>query len=579
VAPDGRLSPSPDTFSLDRAGAMMRGMSTEPTTALDDAEAALAAGEWERARAAFERALADDPTPEAEEGLARALWWLRDPDGGIVHMERAYAGFREAGEATKAARAALWLAREYQAVHGNAAASNGWVARAEGLLRDTAPASEHGWLALTRAERAGDPAEMALLADEALGIAAESGDRDLEAAALARRGYAELAAGGVASGTDRLDEAMAAATGGDVRSLDVVGDITCVAIAAFELSSDWQRIEQWGQVMESWIQNHDDVAVLGFCYACCSELFLASGQWDEAEGMLTQGLGALRAAGHRSRCVHPAAKLAALRLTQGRLEEAEQLLSGYEELPEAAHGIAHLHLVRGEEALAAATIHRRLNRIGDDNVLAAPFLAMLVEVQVSQGDLDGAETSAARLGRIADASGIDRVTAMADLARGRVGVARGSADAAGALEAALARFASVGMSVEAARARFELARALEADQPEVAVGEARTALAEFERFGAPRDADAAAELLRRHGVKGRTGPKDAGLLTRREQEVLHLVSEGLSNAEIAARLHLSTKTVGHHVSSVLAKLGVKSRGEAAAWASRHLRTPEERAER
>ena len=102
--------------------------------------------------------------------------------------------------------------------------------------------------------------------------------------------------------------------------------------------------------------------------------------------------------------------------------------------------------------------------------------------------------------------------------------ARGSDDALDALEAALARFARVGMSVEAARARLELARALEADQPEVAVAEARTALAEFERVGAPRDADAAAELLRRHGVKGRTGPKDAGLLTRREQEVLHLLA-------------------------------------------------------
>ena len=127
------------------------------------------------------------------------------------------------------------------------------------------------------------------------------------------------------------------------------------------------------------------------------------------------------------------------------------------------------------------------------------------------------------------------------------------------------------MTVEVARARLDLARALEEAQPEVAMGEARTALAEFERLGAPRDADAAAELLRRHGVRGRTGPKDAGLLTRREQEVLQLVAEGLTNADIAARLHLSTKTVGHHVSSVLAKLGVKSRGEAAAWATRHLR--------
>ena len=58
---------------------------------------------------------------------------------------------------------------------------------------------------------------------------------------------------------------------------------------------------------------------------------------------------------------------------------------------------------------------------------------------------------------------------MAHLARGRVAAARGGDDALDALEAALARFARVGMSVEAARARLELARALEADQPEVAV--------------------------------------------------------------------------------------------------------------
>jgi len=126
------------------------------------------------------------------------------------------------------------------------------------------------------------------------------------------------------------------------------------------------------------------------------------------------------------------------------------------------------------------------------------------------------------------------------------------------------------MALDAARARLELARAHEADQPEVAVGEARTALAEFERLGAPRDADAAAALLRRHGVAGRTGPKGVGLLSRRELEVLRLLAEGLTNAEIAARLYLSTKTVGHHVSNVLAKLNLRSRSEAAAWALRNL---------
>ena len=48
--------------------------------------------------------------------------------------------------------------------------------------------------------------------------------------------------------------------------------------------------------------------------------------------------------------------------------------------------------------------------------------------------------------------------------------------------------------------------------------------------------------------------------------MLALIAEGRSNAEIAARLTLSTKTVDHHVSAILAKLGVSSRGMAAALA-------------
>jgi DNA-binding NarL/FixJ family response regulator len=57
-------------------------------------------------------------------------------------------------------------------------------------------------------------------------------------------------------------------------------------------------------------------------------------------------------------------------------------------------------------------------------------------------------------------------------------------------------------------------------------------------------------------------------LTRRESEVLALVSEGLPNAEIANRLFLSEKTVHHHVSAILRKLEVNSRGQATAAAVR-----------
>ena len=57
-------------------------------------------------------------------------------------------------------------------------------------------------------------------------------------------------------------------------------------------------------------------------------------------------------------------------------------------------------------------------------------------------------------------------------------------------------------------------------------------------------------------------------LTPREQEVLALVAEGLTNAELAERLFISPRTAGVHVSNILAKLGMSSRAEVAAWAVR-----------
>ena len=65
-----------------------------------------------------------------------------------------------------------------------------------------------------------------------------------------------------------------------------------------------------------------------------------------------------------------------------------------------------------------------------------------------------------------------------------------------------------------------------------------------------------------------TTKENPGGLTAREVEVLKLVSEGLRNADIADRLFLSDRTVGHHVSAILRKLGVRTRGEASAEAHR-----------
>jgi DNA-binding CsgD family transcriptional regulator len=537
---------------------------------LEEARAALRSADWGSARRAFETTLEEDPSPEAEEGLARSLWWLHDTDGAISHMERAYAAHREAGDPPRAAMAALWLAREFAAAYANDAVSSGWIARAEGLLREGGDIPEQGWLALARAERSGDLDEMRRHAEAALDVARRLGDADLEAAALIRAGYADVATGTVETGMAKVDEALAAATGGDARDLATIGDVICVGIAACELAADWQRIEQWGQAVQGWITSHDDVAVLGFCYACCAEMFIASGEWEMADGMLAEGLGAMQAANLQARCVHPAAKLAELRVMQGRLEEAGRLLAGFEELPESTHALASLYLANGETAMAAAILHRRLNAIGDPNVLAAPFLSLLVDVQLAQGDAASASDTAGRLESVAERSSLPRISAMAIFARGRVAAAAGDPRASEILGSAISAFAAQRLPLDAARARFELSRALDASQPEVSVGEAKTALAEFERLGAPREADAAAAFLRERGVAGRTGPKGLELLSRREREVLALVGQGLTNAEIAARLFISTKTAGNHVSNVLSKLNLRSRTEAAAYAIRLL---------
>lgn len=230
-----------------------------------------------------------------------------------------------------------------------------------------------------------------------------------------------------------------------------------------------------------------------------------------------------------------------------------------------------LHLARGQTALAAARLHRRLNEIGRDTLVAIPLLAQLVEVQLAQPDLAGAAKAAEALVGIARRSGQARAEVEAELALGSVRAAAGDRAAArGHLERSLGLFVRLHMPHAAARVHLALARALGEADRDSAVGEARQALLAFEDLGATRDADRAAAFLRSIGVAGRTGPKLLGDLSKREVEVLRLLGEGLTNAAIAARLYISTKTVATHVGNIFAKLQLRNRTEAAAFANRHL---------
>jgi DNA-binding CsgD family transcriptional regulator len=135
---------------------------------------------------------------------------------------------------------------------------------------------------------------------------------------------------------------------------------------------------------------------------------------------------------------------------------------------------------------------------------------------------------------------------------------------AGAWQEAAAEWTRRGQPYESA-----LALSLSPD-----VGALRGAHAELQRLGARPLAARVARELRELGVRdvprgprATTSANGAGL-TSRELEVLQLLGEGLRNAAIAELLVVSRRTVDHHVSSILRKLGARSRGEAVAAASR-----------
>jgi DNA-binding CsgD family transcriptional regulator len=134
-----------------------------------------------------------------------------------------------------------------------------------------------------------------------------------------------------------------------------------------------------------------------------------------------------------------------------------------------------------------------------------------------------------------------------------------------------------GQPLEAAQAwrelgcPYEAARALSESADEAALKEALT---EFERLGAHPMMQWVSRRLRDLGVKGiPRGPRPATKinpagLTNRELEVLSLLAQGQRDKQIARGLQLSEKTVGHHVSAILGKLGKKSRAEAVIEARR-----------
>jgi DNA-binding CsgD family transcriptional regulator len=531
---------------------------------------ALAAADWAAARACFERAAALEEGAEALDGLGRALHYLGEHERAIELKERAFAAYRRRGLAVEAAELARWLAFLHGSVHGNMAAANGWMARARSLLEGVEECVAHGWLTLDSAPWTRDAAERARLATAALGIARRYGDQDLEFDALALLGEAYVAAGRVEEGMTLIDEAMAAISGGEVVGAAAIGEIYCRLLSACERVCDVRRAEQWMAAIDRL------VVWTGFVSPTCrlhyGGILIAIGRWAEAEQELLTAISAFEA-GYRAMRVSPMVRLAELRVRQGRLEEAQRLLEGCEWHPTARRSLAAIALAKGDLALAGDLARLCLEGEEPSDPACGVLLELLVDVELARGDLPAATEALARLAELAAGCGDGRARASASFAAGRVRAAAGDAGASSRLRAAVEGYSALDLPLEAARARLELAATLAPKAPDAAVAEARLALAAFERLGALRDADAAADRLRALGASGRAWPKGHGTLTRRETEVLSLLGAGLSNAEIAERLFISRRTAEHHVASILSKLGLRSRAEAAAHVVRGARDP------
>jgi len=533
-------------------------------------KAALARGDWSDARARFEAAIQRQETAAAVEGLADALFWLEEIGPSLDHRGRAYALYREAGDACRAARAALWLAMGYMSVYGNAAVANGWLQRADRLLEETGPCAEQGWSEHLRGKMSSDAATTVRHAQRAVEIARTHGDADLEVWALSEQGRALVSLGRVDEGMALLDEAVAAATAGEARDLLVVGNTCCNMLSACDRAVDFVRALQWCRVVDDFARRHHHLPIFHYCRVVYSGVLIATGRWDEAENELKTALRTVEEK-YPLEKIHSLSRLALLCVRRGRLEEADQLLSDMKNQGLSAEALASLHLARGQGALATAILERRLAAISD-GLPAVPLLGLLVEARLLMGDIETARAAAARLAEIADRSNRPPIHALALLAAGRVEPTQG-ADARGPLERACALFEQMGMPFDAAVARLEWARFLATNHRAVAAEDARTALSAFERLGARPYADEAASLLRELGLGSRPRPRTSSELTRREHEVLDLLSHGLSNSEIGTRLFISPKTVEHHVGRVLFKLDLRSRAEAVAWA---LRRPSSR---
>jgi len=510
--------------------------------------------------------------PEDRFRLGTMAYLITDIGEAQDQFERAYRDFQLRNLPRRAAMAATMLGRIQFEMFDDKVVGRAWLARALRLLEREEPCVEKGYVLVGLFGAYVDNVDdLEVSASRALDIAHHFQDRDLECKALGDSGLALVSMGRVRDGMARLDEAFTMILGGDCTNPAVINQVACSLISACERCGDVPRAAAWLRFIESSVPAAGEgptVHLFAHCWAAFGSLLCHVGRWQDAETALRMAL-AKGEASYRFLKVTTRATLADLWIYQGRLEEAARLIDETMDRVEIMGPRARLYLAQEKYDLAAAVARQALRQLSGDQLRAASLLLVLVEAELGGGKISAAEAAALQLQHMAESAEVAAAAAQAAVALGKTAMAKEES------ELAVQRFAAglvtLGDSYPLLRARLhlELARAYASNAQAETILNAEAALSIYQRLGAP-EAGQAAELLK---AQGRTvtvaspPPTAMDVLSRREREVLPLLAKGLSNPAIAQRLVISPKTVEHHVSNILSKLGLRNRAEAAAFAA------------
>jgi DNA-binding CsgD family transcriptional regulator len=514
--------------------------------------------------------LADQAAPLGAEDLrllATSAYMLGREDDFVETLKRAHHVHVDAGEVPAAARCAFWVGINL-ALRGETSHATGWFGRAQRLLeREEQECVERGYLlipTLLQQAASGDSEAAYATAAKAAAIGERFGDADLLAMAGHEQGFALFRQGRVDEGLALVDEAMVAATAGELSPI-VTGLVYCSVIAGCQELFELRRAREWTVALTDWCREQPDmVAHTGQCLVHRAEIMQLHGSWQEALQEAQRAGARFARSNSQMFAAHAVYRQGEIHRLRGEFADAEAAYressrGGWEPQP----GLALLRLAQGNADAAAAAIRRVVSET-KDRLTRAALLPAQVEIMLAVGDMAEASAASQELQDIAEVGAGGVLGAMSAHARGAVSLAAGDAGAASpALQEARRVWQDLGAPYETARVRELVGLACRAlGDEDSATLELDAAREVFEQLGAAPD------LARVDSLLGKARGDTHGL-TERELEVLRLVAAGKSNREISAALVISEHTVARHMQNIFAKLNVSSRTAASAFAFEH----------